>query len=59
MLLGCIADEFTGATDLASTLTRRGMACVQYNGLFGDRALADLAGVFASCPDLILSREAI
>jgi len=26
MLLGCIADDFTGATDLANTLTRRGMA---------------------------------
>jgi 3-dehydrotetronate 4-kinase len=25
MLLGCIADDFTGATDLASTLTRQGM----------------------------------
>lgn len=28
MLLGCIADDFTGATDLANTLTRRGMATV-------------------------------
>ena len=36
MLLGCIADDFTGATDLANTLTRRGMACVQYNGLPGE-----------------------
>ena len=35
MLLGCIADDFTGATDLANTLTRRGMPCVQYNGLPG------------------------
>jgi uncharacterized protein YgbK (DUF1537 family) len=26
ILLGCIADDFTGATDLANTLTRRGMA---------------------------------
>lgn len=33
MLLGCIADDFTGATDLANTLTRHGMPCVQYNGL--------------------------
>ena len=33
MLLGCIADDFTGATDLANTLTRRGLPCVQYNGL--------------------------
>ena len=26
ILLGCIADDFTGATDLANTLTRQGMA---------------------------------
>ncbi|MGQ0750331.1 MAG: 3-oxo-tetronate kinase [Betaproteobacteria bacterium] len=26
LLLGCIADDFTGATDLANTLTRQGMA---------------------------------
>jgi uncharacterized protein YgbK (DUF1537 family) len=28
MLLGCIADDFTGATDLASTLVRQGMSTV-------------------------------
>ena len=28
MLLGCIADDFTGATDLANTLTRQGMKTV-------------------------------
>ncbi len=33
MLLGCIADDFTGATDLANTLTRRGMHTVQTIGL--------------------------
>ena len=33
MLLGAIADDFTGATDLANSLTRRGMPCVQLNGL--------------------------
>jgi len=33
MLLGCIADDFTGATDLANTLCRQGMSCVQYNGV--------------------------
>ena len=32
-LLGCIADDFTGATDLANVLTRAGMATVQVNGL--------------------------
>jgi 3-dehydrotetronate 4-kinase len=29
VLLGCIADDFTGATDLASMLVRHGMATVQ------------------------------
>ena len=32
MILGCIADDFTGATDLANTLTRRGMHTVQTIG---------------------------
>jgi len=33
MLLGCIADDFTGATDLANTLTRRGMRTLQTIGI--------------------------
>lgn len=32
-LLGCIADDLTGATDLALTLAREGMRTVQVNGL--------------------------
>lgn len=32
-LLGCIADDFTGATDLASTLVRGGMRTVQLIGV--------------------------
>jgi uncharacterized protein YgbK (DUF1537 family) len=32
MLLGCIADDFTGATDLANTLSRYGMRTVQIIG---------------------------
>lgn len=39
MLLGCIADDFTGATDLANTLTRQGMATVVLLGV-PDAALA-------------------
>ncbi len=35
MLLGCIADDFTGATDLASTLVRHGMRTVQLIGVPG------------------------
>ncbi|GAB4478936.1 MAG: four-carbon acid sugar kinase family protein [Burkholderiaceae bacterium] len=33
MLLGCIADDFTGASDLANTLTRAGMRTVQSIGV--------------------------
>ena len=33
MILGCIADDFTGATDLANTLTRHGMHTVQTIGI--------------------------
>jgi 3-dehydrotetronate 4-kinase len=33
LLLGCIADDFTGATDLANNLVRSGMRVVQINGL--------------------------
>ena len=35
MILGCIADDFTGATDLANTLTRHGMHTVQMIGVPG------------------------
>ncbi len=34
-LLGCIADDFTGATDLAGTLVRAGMRTVQMIGVPG------------------------
>ena len=33
LLLGCIADDFTGATDLANTLVGRGMRAVQVIGV--------------------------
>ena len=33
MLLGCIADDFTGATDLANMLVRGGMRTVQMIGV--------------------------
>ena len=33
VLLGCIADDFTGATDLAGTLVREGMRTVQMIGI--------------------------
>ncbi|NJM44132.1 MAG: four-carbon acid sugar kinase family protein, partial [Brachymonas sp.] len=33
LLLGCIADDFTGATDLANNLVRSGMRVMQINGV--------------------------
>jgi uncharacterized protein YgbK (DUF1537 family) len=33
MILGCIADDFTGATDLANTLVRQGLRSVQLIGV--------------------------
>ncbi len=33
MLLGCIADDFTGASDLANTLSKGGMTTAQFNGV--------------------------
>ncbi|MGH6928361.1 MAG: four-carbon acid sugar kinase family protein, partial [Dongiaceae bacterium] len=33
LLLGCIADDLTGATDLANTLVRQGMRTVQVIGV--------------------------
>ena len=33
LLLGCIADDFTGATDLASMLVKNGMASLQTIGV--------------------------
>ena len=41
MLLGCIADDFTGATDLANTLVGQGMRTVQTIGLPGPDFSAD------------------
>ncbi|MEO5659373.1 MAG: 3-oxo-tetronate kinase [Polaromonas sp.] len=37
-LIGCIADDFTGATDLANNLVRAGMRCVQTIGVPDDAA---------------------
>ena len=36
LLLGCIADDFTGATDLANTLVKAGMRTIQLLGVPGD-----------------------
>jgi uncharacterized protein YgbK (DUF1537 family) len=45
-LLGCIADDFTGATDLASMLVRNGMDTVQLIGVPGaDDPVPDSAAI--------------
>ena len=38
LLLGCIADDFTGATDLANTLVRNGIRTIQIIGVPDDLA---------------------
>lgn len=56
IILGAIADDFTGATDLANNLVRGGMRCVQVIGVpKGELALGDVDAVVValksrSCP---------
>jgi 3-dehydrotetronate 4-kinase len=45
MKLGCIADDFTGATDLANNLVRSGMRAVQMIGIPDEAATADADAV--------------
>jgi uncharacterized protein YgbK (DUF1537 family) len=46
LLLGCVADDFTGATDLANTLVRQGMRTVQLFGVpDGDPPIGDAEAV--------------
>ena len=40
-ILGCIADDFTGATDLANNLVRAGMRVVQVIGVPEQTRIAD------------------
>src|ERR687890_228908 len=61
MLLGCIADDFTGATDLANTLTRQGMSTVVLLGVprGNTPAPAADAGVVALKSRSIPARQAV
>lgn len=45
LLLGCIADDFTGATDLANNLVRAGMRVVQAIGVPAGPVAADVDAV--------------
>jgi uncharacterized protein YgbK (DUF1537 family) len=61
LLLGCIADDLTGATDLANTLARRGMSVVQTIGVPppGDPVPAAEAIVVALKSRTIPAKEAV
>src|SRR5919106_1233095 len=62
LLLGCIADDFTGATDLASMLVRQGMATVQLIGVLGRQSKAPVGLIAYAAveggPEAIRSRSA-
>lgn len=60
MLIGCIADDFTGASDLANTLALRGMATTQFVGIPKGEAPAGCeAGVVALKTRSIPAGEAV
>jgi uncharacterized protein YgbK (DUF1537 family) len=60
MILGCIGDDFTGSSDLANTLAKAGMRTVQYSGVPGGKAGADIeAGVIALKSRTIPAAEAV
>lgn len=60
MLLGCIADDFTGASDLANTLAKGGMATTQFVGIPDGAASASCeAGVVSLKSRTIPAAEAV
>jgi uncharacterized protein YgbK (DUF1537 family) len=60
MLLGCIADDFTGASDLANTLAKSGLRTIQFIGVPAAAALADCeAGVVALKTRSIAADQAV
>jgi uncharacterized protein YgbK (DUF1537 family) len=59
MLLGCIADDFTGATDLANMLVRSGMRAVQMIGVPGASVAApDVEAVVVALKSRTIPAEA-
>jgi len=60
MLLGCIGDDFTGSSDIANTLAKRGMAVTQFNGVPDKPAALHVeAGVVALKSRTVPVEEAI
>ncbi|MGL4441537.1 MAG: 3-oxo-tetronate kinase [Bosea sp. (in: a-proteobacteria)] len=60
MLLGCIADDFTGASDLANTLAKGGMATTQFVGIPAKAATSACeAGVISLKSRTIAAADAV
>lgn len=59
MLLGCIADDFTGASDLANMLSKNGMTTAQFSGVPTSGVPACDAGVVALKTRSIPAGEAV
>ena len=60
IVLGCIADDFTGATDLANNLVRAGMRVVQTIGVPAEALQADVdAVVIALKSRTVLPQDAV
>ena len=57
ILLGCIADDFTGATDLANNLVRAGMRVVQTIGVPNESLQADVDAVVVSLKSRTIDPE--
>ena len=57
MKLGCIADDFTGATDLANNLVRAGMRVVQTIGVPDDEARIDADAIVVALKSRTASPE--
>lgn len=51
LVLGCIADDFTGATDLANTLVKSGMRTVQAIGVPGDELFGGTSSSQSKIPE--------
>ncbi|CAM3647976.1 3-oxo-tetronate kinase [Polynucleobacter brandtiae] len=57
-LLGCIADDFTGATDLANNLVRGGMSTVQTIGIPRDsKVLLDADAIVVALKSRTISKD--
>jgi len=57
LLLGAIADDYTGASDLASMLTEQGVRTVQIVGLQPDSFIQGLRGRYQAAVVALKSRE--